>query len=338
MRYLDTVYVSSYRTKISRSKRYLVINIEGEKTRVPLSSIDGVVVVGGASMTMDAVASCVENGVRVAVLKRNGALRWSANPPTSGNVELRRRQHHSSEDPEFRLRLCQNLVAGKLQNSARVASRWERDSDPLVRQVVRPRVELIHRRIERLPSAESDNHVRGIEGDAARAHFACMGTVLQSAGWHFGKRNRRPPRDPVNALLSFGYGLLTTEITGALNAVGLDPQFGYLHRDRPGRPGLALDILEEFRALNDRFVVRSLKRRQINADDFVVTPGGGTYLSDDGRSKYFRLWEAHKNEAVSHRVLNRQVERWALPGVQATLMARHIRGDIPVYPPFVLQN
>lgn len=336
MRYLNTVYVNDHKARIARSKDSLIVSIDGAKHRVPLEGIDGVTIVGGASMTLDAVASCVERDVRVAVLKRSGALRWYAGAPVSGNVSLRRAQHRASDDPTDRIELCRVFVAAKLRNSSVVLSRWARDSDGLLAEHLRTRLDRIDDRIGRLRDAPTEDHVRGIEGDAARDHFACVGAVLERTGWHFTERSRRPPRDPVNALLGFAYGLLVTELIGGLESVGLDPQIGFLHRDRPGRPALALDLAEEFRPLIDRFVVGALRRGQFGSDDFEMTPGDACYLSDSGRRTFFRLWEDHKNTPFAHRVVDRHVDRWALPAVQATLLARHLRGDLSVYAPFIL--
>lgn len=338
MRYLNTVYVSSHRARLSRSKGSLMIRSDETSTRVPLEGIDGVVLVGGASMTLDAVASCVERRIRVAVLRRSGAVRWVAGPPVSGNVALRRAQHRASDSDSTRLELGRRIVAGKLQNSLRVVRRWGRDSTGDRRRTIERRGDLIADRIRRLPATPTLDHVRGIEGDAGRAHFACLGTVIDGTGFHFTSRSRRPPRDPVNALLGFCYGLILTETIGGLEAVGLDPQIGFLHSDRAGRPALALDVVEEFRPMIDRFVAGLFRRRQFGSDHFTVTPGGATYLSDEGRSVLFGRWEEHKNGTIYHRVLDRDVDRWALPGVQATLLARYLRGDIEVYPPFVIPS
>ena len=152
----------------------------------------------------------------------------------------------------------------------------------------------------------------------------------------FSSRTRRPPRDPVNAMLSFCYALLVTECTGALESVGLDYQMGFFHRPRAGRPSLALDLAEELRALTDRFVVSLVRRRQVGAASFDHTPGGGVYLSDDARTALIKAWEDHKESELPHRILGRPVGRWAIPSVQATLLARHLRGDLTAYPPFVL--
>ena len=336
MRYLNTVYVTSHQMRISRSKASLIVRNDDTRSRIPLEGIDGVVVVGGATMTLDAVAACVDRGIRVAVLKRSGAVRWTAGPPVQGNVALRRSQFRMSESEPTRLELARRFVAGKLQNSLRVGRRWARDCEGADRIRIAERCDLIAERIGRIESAASLDHLRGIEGDSARAYFAAMGIALAGSGFHFSLRTRRPPRDPVNALMGFGYGLIVTEVAGGLEAVGLDPQIGFLHSDRAGRPALALDLVEELRPTTDRFVVSALRRRQFGLDDFTVTPGGATYLSDQGRNTFFKLWESHKNATILHSVLNREIQRWMLPGIQATLLARHIRGDLPVYPPYLI--
>ena len=180
------------------------------------------------------------------------------------------------------------------------------------------------------------DHIRGIEGDAARIHFRALEQVVATAELEFSARTRRPPRDPVNAMLSFCYGLVVTECTGALESVGLDYQMGFFHRPRAGRPSLALDLAEELRALTDRFVVSLVRRRQIGPAGFEYTPGGGVYLRDDARTALIKAWEDHKEAEIPHRILGRPVGRWAIPSVQATLLARHLRGDLTAYPPFVL--
>lgn len=338
VRYLNTVYVGDNRAKISRSKGSLIVATERGKERVPLNGIDGVVIIGGGQATTDALAACADNGVRVAVLRRSGALRFVVGPPRSGNVHLRISQVERAIDKSKGLELARLFVAAKLQNSRRVVLRWGRDGDPLLERRLSRRAEVIGERLARVSSTGTGDQLRGVEGDAARAHFAAMGSVLADEPLRFEQRNRRPPRDPVNAMLGFCYGLLVTEIVGALDAIGLDPQIGYLHETRSGRPALALDMAEEFRPLADRFVVGMVRRRQIAIESFTVTPGGGTYLTDAGRSQVIKTWEKYKNDATPHRVLGRPVERWGLPLVQATLLARHLRGDLPMYPPFVTSD
>ncbi len=336
MRYLSSVYVGDHRSRISRSKGSLIVTTEGRKSRVPLEGIDAVTLLGGAHITTDAIAACAERNIRVSALRRGGAVRFTVGGPRGGNVHLRVAQHRASADPVAAMAVARVIVAAKMQSSRRVILRWGRDADPRTRDVVEHRADAIRDRIGAAAGASEGDRLRGIEGDAARSYFSGMAVVLATSGIPMPARSRRPPRDPVNALLSFGYGLLMTEVVGACESAGLDHQVGFLHRPRSGRPSLALDLMEELRPVVDRIAVRTLRRRELTAADFSVMPGGGTYLTDDARSRYLRLWESSKEEALPHSLLDRPVERWALPAVQATLLARHLRGDLPRYPPFVL--
>lgn len=336
MRYLSTVYVREHRAKVSCRRGSLLVSGPDGKQRVPLEAIDGVVLLGGAQITTDALGACVERNVRVASLKRNGAIRFVVGGPTGGNVHLRSALYAAVSDSEHSLELSRAIVAGKLQNSRRVINRWARDersassSDQLS-----VRAEQIGERIARLSDTRTADHVRGIEGDAARIYFGAMKQVVAESHLNFAARTRRPPRDPVNAMLGYCYGLLVTELIGALDAVGLDHQMGFFHRPRSGRPSLALDLAEEFRPLVDRFVVTLVRRRQVGPESFVRTPGGAVYLHDDSRTDLIKLWESYKEADVYHPVLGQPVQRWTLLSVQATLLARHLRGDLPVYPPFL---
>ena len=338
MRYLNTVYVRDHQARIGHRRGSLMVKQESGTTRIPLAAIDSVVLLGSGQVTSDALAACVKRGVRVASLRRSGALRFVVVGPTSGNVHLRMAQHTAVVSEEHSLDIARAIVAAKLQSSRTMLLRWSRDANsPSHRQRLQRRAEMVSERIVRVPGADSGDHLRGLEGDSARIYFGGLGQHLEDIGIRFSARTRRPPRDPVNALMSFCYGLLTAEIVGSINAVGLDHQLGFLHRPRSGRPSLALDLAEELRPLTDRFSVALLKRRQLRSEHFVRTPGGAVYLADDGRDTVLKSWEAHKETPIPHRILRQPVERWALPTVQATLMARHLRGDLRLYPPFVSQ-
>ena len=337
MRYLNTVYVRNHRARVQHRRGSLLVSSPEGSQRVPLEAVDALVVLGGAQITTQALDACVRRGVRVAALQMSGAIRFVVNGPTSGNVHLRTAQFEAVMDDAHSLGVARAVVAAKLQNSSRVVGRWSRDEkDPDAAERLAGRAEQIKERIARLADAETGDHVRGVEGDAARIYFRAVAQAVASSELEFSGRTRRPPRDPVNALLGFCYGMLVTECIGAAESVGLDYQMGFFHRPRAGRPSLALDLAEEFRALTDRFVVSLVRRRQIGAGDFDHTPGGGVYLSSDGRTQLLEAWEAHKETEIRHQLLGRPVERWALPSVQATLLGRHLRGDLPAYPPFVL--
>ena len=337
MRLLSTVYVRSHRARVQHRRGSLLVSTPDGSQRIPLEGIDAVVVLGGAQITTQALDACVRRGIRVAALHVGGAVRFVVNGATSGNVHLRTALFQAATDEDRSLDLSKAIIAAKLQNSRRVVERWSRDETNAAEgERLADRGAKIRERIGRLAGADTADHVRGIEGDAARIYFRAVGQVVASSGLEFSARTRRPPRDPVNAMLGFCYGLLVSECIGAAESVGLDFQMGFFHRPRAGRPSLALDLAEELRALADRFVVALVRRRQVAADSFVHMPGGGVYLSDDGRTRLIKEWEAHKEAEIHHRVLSRPIERWALPSVQATLLARHLRGDLPAYPPFVL--
>ena len=270
MRYLSTVYVRNHRARVQHRRGALLVTSPEGSQRIPLEAIDAVVLLGGAQVTTQALDACVRRGVRVAALQMSGAVRFVVNGATGGNVHLRTALFRAAMDDAQSLALSKAIVAAKLQNSRRVVDRWSRDEND---------------------AAESDRlAARGaqiwgrIEGDAARIYFRAVGQAVASSDLKFSVRTRRPPRDPVNAMLGFCYGLLVTECIGAAESVGLDYQIGFFHRPRAGRPSLALDLAEELRALTDRFVVSLIRRRQVGPDSFVRMPGGGVYLSDDGKN------------------------------------------------------
>ena len=338
MRYLNTLYVREHRARVQHRRGSLTVSSPEGSRRVPLEALDAVVVLGGAQVTMQAFDACVRRGVRVAVLRRSGAVRFIVNGASNGNVHLRKALFETVRDDSRSLELSRAIVAAKLQNSRKVVGRWSRDEkDAVGSKRLGDRSEQIRQRIARLPDATTGDHLRGIEGDAARIYFRAMAQVVASTELGFSSRTRRPPRDPVNAMLSFCYGLVVTECTGALESVGLDYQMGFFHRPRSGRPSLALDLAEELRAMADRFVVSSVRRRQIKRDSFDYTPGGGVYLSDEARTSLIKAWEDYKETEVPHHILGRTVGRWAIPSIQATLLARHLRGDLRNYPPFIIQ-
>ena len=337
MRYLNTLYIRDHRARVQHRRGSLTVSSPEGSQRVPLEALDAVVVLGSAQVTMQALDACVRRGIRVAALHRGGGIRFVVLGATSGNVHLRKALFEAVMNESHSLDLARAIVAAKLQNSRKVVGRWSRDEkDTVDSKRLADRSEQIRQRIVRLSDAPTSDHIRGIEGDAARIYFRAMEQVLVRSELGFSSRTRRPPRDPVNAMLSFCYGLMITEYTGMLESIGLDSQMGFFHRPRSGRPSLALDLAEELRTLTDRFVVSLVRRRQIERTGFNYTPGGGVYLSDDARVTLLKAWEDHKEIEMPHRILGRPVGRWAIPSIQATLLARHLRGDLPAYPPFIL--
>jgi CRISPR-associated protein Cas1 len=338
MRVTGTLYVTDHRATVRIRRGTLVIEQTGRWQRVPIESIDAVVLAARAEITTNAIGELIRRGVRVAAISRSGKLRFAIGGPVSGNVHLRIAQLRASDDEAITARLCRWIVAAKLENSRRAIQRWSWEARGDTRRVMDREVNWIADRIRYLGTTRASDKIRGIEGDGTRSYFRCLGLHLDRGleMLDFARRTRRPPRDPVNALLSFVYGLLLTELIGALDAVGLDPQIGFLHRPRSGRPSLALDLLEEFRpSLADRFCVAVLSRKQVRAEHFQVV-GSAYYLTDEGRATVLGIYEEHKSAEVEHAVLGRRVGRWMLPSVQATLLARYIRGDLPAYAPYLV--
>lgn len=342
MRVLSALYVTEHRARVSsRDGSLVVAKGDGTRVRVPLEAIEAVVLVGHAQLTSEAMAACAARRVRIASLQANGKIRFMVGAGSGGNVQLRLAQYRAAEDTARALDLARWIAAGKLQNARRMVQRWTWDARPRERRRLESCQAAINERIGRLPLAASGDSVRGFEGEGTRVYFEAMRTHLKAAGCAlpFESRSRRPPRDPVNAALSFAYGLVLSEVVGALESVGLDSQVGFLHGVRAGRPSLALDLVEELRpAFADRFVVALLTRRTLTADDFVATPGGAWYLGEAARRTYLDAYEEYKSEQVTHTLLERDVPRATLPLIQAILMARHLRGDLPAYPPWVMDG
>jgi CRISP-associated protein Cas1 len=340
MRILNTVYVDGHGSRVGlRRGSIYVERRDGTKTKVPFQAVDGIVLTARVQASGELLAECARRKVRLAALNRAGMLRYVVGGPVSGNVHLRVAQHGAHADEAHVLSLSRSFVAGKLQNCRRMLTRWEWDSEPRIRRPLAQLRQVVEERIGALSGAEDGDRIRGIEGDGTRRYFRGLALHLGGlrTGLYFSGRSRRPPRDPVNALMSYTYGLVTAEIVGSLEAVGLDPQIGYLHGVRSGRPALALDLLEELRpAVADRFVMRLIGRRRVSLDSFVVTGGGACYLSDDARPVVLDAYEEFKSEEVRHILLDRSLPRSSIPITQATLLARHLRGDLPSYPPYVI--
>ena len=334
------MYVSDHRARVRLRRGNVVVERADGATRVPIETLEAIVLSGRAEVTNEALGELVRRGVRVSAVSRTGRLRFTVGGPTSGNVLLRLAQCRASDDEAATIDVARWLVAGKLRNCRRLMQRWAWDArGALDRRVIAAEIEGVDARLGALSSARDGDTVRGIEGDGSRRYFKALAVHLESGegSLSFPRRNRRPPRDPVKALMSFTYGVVLTEVVGAIEAVGLDPQIGFLHRPRPGRPALGLDLLEELRpAVADRFVVAALRRRQITPDDFESRAGHAVYLTDDGRRRVLALYDAFRQGEVVHPLLGRAVPVALLPSIQATLMARHLRGDLPVYPSFTL--
>jgi CRISPR-associated protein Cas1 len=309
------------------------------KQRVPLMRLASIVLFGHVSVSPFLVHRCAEDGRSLVWLDRQGRFKARVEGAARGNVLLRRAQHLALSDGDRSRRIARQIVAGKVQNSRQVLLRAAREAS--IESDQRPLADAADRLaaiLGRLRDTGTMDELRGSEGEAARTYFGAFGHMIRSDRHVLAPngRSRRPPRDPANAALSFLYAVLRTECAAALEGVGLDPQVGYLHALRPGRPALALDLMEEFRPLlADRLALTLINRRQLTPDHFEDLPGGAVHLTDEGRRTVIVAYQRRKEEEVSHRVLQQRVPLGLVPHIQARLLARHLRGDLKEYPPFV---
>lgn len=326
-----------------------VVRLDGDTARVevdracvmqvPLLHLGALVLFGGVSVSSPLMQRCAEEGRAVTFLDYAGRFKCRVVGPTSGNVLLRKAQYDAHSDATRTLAIARPIVAGKIRNSRQTLLRAAREMKRSEAASILVEQSAFLVTLQRsLGEVILLDEVRGIEGQAAAAYFGAFGAMITRPGseFAFATRTRRPPRDRVNALLSFVYALLTTDCVSALEGVGLDPQFGYLHAIRPGRPALALDLMEEFRSyLADRLVLSLINRRQVTPEDFEERPGESVMLTASGRKTVLSAYQECKQQEVTHPFLRTQVPKGLLPHLQARLLARHLRGDLPAYLPFM---
>ena len=280
---------------------------------------------------------CGERQVLLSHLSESGRFLARVTGPVAGNVLLRRRQYRVADQPEEAAAIARSIVLAKVANCRTVLLRANRDSPERCAKLAQASSDLA-RILDRLERTDLDvDSLRGVEGDAARTYFGVFDSLITMRGeFEFRGRTRRPPLDPVNALLSFVYTLLVHDVTSALESNGLDPCVGYLHADRPGRPSLALDLMEEFRPiLADRLVLSLINRRQVRAGGFRALDSGAVEMDEATRKEVLAAWQKRKQEEVQHPFINEQAPVGLLPHLQALLLARHLRGDLDAYPALV---
>ena len=337
---LNTLYVIKERAYLHLDHDTIRMEAKTEPPmQMPLLHLGSIACFGDILISPALIHRCAEDGRTIVLLDHNGLFKARIEGPTSGNVLLRQAQHMANVDQQRVLSIARNIVAGKIQNCRQVLLRANREADNdkdsrLLSQAVATHAHAL-RRLEQHTIVDA---VRGSEGDAARAYFETFGSMVREDREAFTPhgRTRRPPLDRMNALLSFVYTLLRHDCASALEGVGLDPQVGYLHTLRPGRPALALDLMEELRPiLADRLALSLINRRQIQRDDFDEREGGAIHLSEKGRKELIMAYQERKKEEVQHRVVGKKIPIGLIPHVQARLLARHLRGDLPDYLPFL---
>ncbi len=339
-RLLNNLFVTTDGAYLHKRGETVCVNIDGEtKLSLPLHTLGGIVCLGRISCSPALMGTCGERNIMVSFLSENGRFLARVQGPVSGNVLLRKEQYRRSDDECASSEIARAVVIAKIANSRVVLQRSLRDAPD--DQECPPVAEAIDRlgstAVELLDDTMPLDSIRGLEGDAAKTYFGVFDHLIkaQKEAFYFRERSRRPPRDNMNALMSFLYTLLTHDTMSALESVGLDPAVGFLHRDRPGRPSLALDIMEEFRAMiADRLALSLVNRRQVKESGFVADETGGVLMDKATRKTVIEAYQARKREEIRHPYLGESVAVGLLPHVQAMLLARHLRGDIDAYPPF----
>ncbi|MFF4772555.1 type I-C CRISPR-associated endonuclease Cas1c [Microtetraspora fusca] len=335
---LNTLYVQTPGTSLHLENDTLRVVHPDQPGRkiLPLARIDHVVIFAGVTVTSDLLLRCADDRRTVSWLTGFGRFRARLSGPTAGNPLLRRAQHRAHDDPSRRLAIAQHMVAGKIHNGRQVLLRAARDAQGRKQGTLRAAAERNAGALEAAGRATDISALMGVEGTAARDYFAAVPSMCSSAVTPF-ERTRRPPADPVNCLLSFAYGLLRVAVHGALEQVGLDPYIGFLHGVRPGKPALALDLMEEFRPLlADRFVMTLLNRKEVGDDGFEHLPGETVRLTESARRTVLNAWQNYRQRAWPHAHLGREVPAALLPLLQARLLARHLRGDLDEYLPWTV--
>jgi CRISPR-associated protein Cas1 len=339
-KHLNTLFVTTQGTYLSKEGETVVVKVEGEiRLRVPIHTLGGIVCFGNVSCSPYLMGFCAENNVGLSFLTEKGRFLARIHGPVSGNVLLRREQYRRADDLNFSAGVAKFILAGKITNCRTVLQRALRDhAGKMEEQEVRQAVMRLNKMLESLDQEQDLDVVRGIEGDSAHIYFNVFDhlIVAQKEAFRFEERNRRPPLDNVNCLLSFIYTLLMHDVRSALEGVGLDPAVGFLHRDRPGRPGLALDLMEEFRpSIADRLVLSLINLQQVQDKGFKKMDSGAVLMDDNARKKVLVAYQERKQEEITHPFLDEKVTIGILFHIQALLMARYLRGDLDGYPPFI---
>lgn len=335
---LNTLYVQTQGSYLKLNHETLVLDApEQEPFQVPLHHLGSLALFGNVLVSPFLMHRCAEDNRPITWFDFNGRFKARLQGPTTGNVLLRQAQHRAMESPQACLALARCFVEGKIRNARFVVQKARREEAGDLEVLERGEGQL-ENHAKGVPDAQTLDELRGIEGMASVAYFGCMNALVVNPDpfFQFTERNRRPPRDAINALLSFAYALLAKDCSGALEGVGLDPQVGYLHALRPGRPALGLDLMEEFRAVvADRAVLTLLNRNQLQKRHFEQRPGGAVNLTEEGRKIFLKHWQERKKTDVQHGVLRESMPQGLLPHVQARLLARTLRGDLRDYPPYV---
>ncbi len=342
-KHLNTLFVTLEGAYLHKDGQAVDIRHEGEsKLRVPLHNLDGIVTFGwNTTVTAALMHGCAQAGVSLSFISPYGKFMASSQGPVSGNILLRKDQYRASDSEPSSLAIAQNIVAAKIANSRIVLQRATRDygeREPQKSTGLLRIADSLKHRVRMAMATTNLDSLRGVEGEAAVNYFSAFQHLFtqDDCGFSFNGRSKRPPTDPFNAIISLLYVILMHDCRSACESCGLDPQCGYLHRDRPGRSSLALDIAEEFRAfLADRLAFSLINRKQILISDFEYKENGAVILKDDARKKVLAAWQERKQDEIIHPFLEEKTTVGLLPFLQARLLTRYLRGDIDAYPAFL---
>ncbi len=337
---LNSLYVTKQGAWLFKDGETVAVKIEDEvKLRLPIHTISSIVCFGQVTCSPFLLGHCAENHVAVSYLSNQGRFLARVQGPVSGNVLLRRQQYRYADSAEESANIAQDMLLGKMTNSVTVINRAIRDhKEKLPEDELQTAKKNLLNGLKQLEKPQSLDSLRGIEGKAAGDYFGVFNhlIVAQKEAFQFATRNRRPPLDPVNCLLSFIYTLLYHDARSALETVGLDPAVGFLHRDRPGRHGLALDLMEELRAfLADRLVISMINLGMVKAKGFTKLESGAVYMDDETRKTVLTAYQERKQDELVHPFLEEKIPVGMILFAQAQLLSRYIRGDIDGYPPFI---
>ena len=337
---LNTLYVTIPDSYLSLDGVNVVV-LSGDDTagRVPLHNLENIVCFGYRGASPALMGACAEKGIGLCFLTQHGRFLARISGPVHGNVLLRDCQYKTASDPSTAVPVARLFLLGKIHNARWCLERTKRDHPMRIdAAAINGAIEQMKTAASAVETAGSREELMGLEGQAAKAYFSVFDQMIlkNERDFAFDGRNRRPPLDPVNAMLSFCYTLLGNEIAGALESVGLDPAMGFMHTMRPGRNSLAMDLLEELRApLADRFVVSQINLGAFTIDDFSVKENGACYLNDDARKRFLSAWQKRKQETITHPFLQEKIPWGLVPYAQAMLLSRWLRGDLDLYPPFL---
>lgn len=337
---LNTLYITSENSYLALDGENVVV-LEGKEEigRVPLHNLEGIVSFGYRGTSPALMGACADRNISLSYLTPQGKFLARVSGKIRGNVLLRQQQYDSSRDEKISLDVARTCILGKIFNARWVLERAVRDHGMQIDvDLVKNASGYLKNSLKRIQCCQSKEQLRGYEGEAASVYFSAFDQLIlqQKRDFKFQGRNRRPPLDNVNALLSFVYTLLTNQITSALEVVGLDPYVGYLHTDRPGRVSLSLDLVEELRSVfADRFVLSLINKKIVSGKNFSKKENGAVLLNEEGRKKILVEWQNRKKEMLTHPYLKEKVEWGMVPYVQAMLLARYLRGDLDGYPVFL---